>query len=199
LLRVLSQNIAEKSAQCEFHPVQALFPDSMGGQSSKGSFDSKDREPGSKKKGGSFMSCTCGKGRDDKDEVQTAPGANGTRLTEEEWAAVKTGRLDAAKFTKPDLLSEGADESPSRGQHRKRITRNKESSEEGNGFGSPQPTAMNGADGARGREGGMGDKDRTTRVTSPSATRQEDSNGNHNPQELRFAVGDRVRCACSRW
>eukprot|EP00961_Rhodomonas_salina_P077994 1047433-Rhodomonas_salina.1 len=148
------------------------------------------------------MNCTCGKGRDDKDEVrQTGPGSNGTRLTEEEWAGVRTGRLDAAKLAKPDLLSEGADESPSRGQHRKRLTRNKE---DANGIDSPllPPGAMGSPSPARGERGmgesGREESERRPRVTSPGNATREESNGNHDSQ-LRFAVGDRVRCACSRW
>mmetsp|Transcript_46727 Transcript_46727/g.93587 ORF Transcript_46727/g.93587 Transcript_46727/m.93587 type:complete len:243 (-) Transcript_46727:305-1033(-) len=159
----------------------------MGAQSGKEKYDS-EGENGQKKKVGSFMNCTCGKGRDDKDEVQTGPGSNGTRLTEEEWAAVRTGRLDAAKLAKPDLLSDGTDMSPSRGQHRKRLTRNRDPSEGGHGFDSPQSGKAEGREGSKvGTEG----------ATPP--TRVEDSNGNQNPQQLRFAVGDRVRCACSRW
>ena len=41
---------------------------------------------GSQEKKSSFLNCQCGKGRDDKDEINGSNrGTKGTKLTEEEW------------------------------------------------------------------------------------------------------------------
>jgi len=147
----------------------------MGGQNSKEDFGGLDGEKKKKKRGG-IMNCQCGKGRDDNDEVEAdGRGGNGTRLTEEEWAKVKTGKMQGIPGA-PDLLAEEAVSSHRR--HRKR--RDEEPDE---------TQALNGG------------------ATGPSSNAHPApaSSGSHlhlpNDQSAgpRFSVGDRVRCACTRW
>ncbi|EKX44361.1 hypothetical protein GUITHDRAFT_109811 [Guillardia theta CCMP2712] len=130
------------------------------------------------KKKNSFLSCQCGKGRDDKDEVQTnARATNGTKLTEEEWAKVKTGRLHVERGV-PDLVQEEADTEKER--QRARHSRNymEDGMEEEKGRGKKK----------------LSEPNHTGSPSSPNSNpRPLDKNA------LRFKVGDRVKCACTKW
>eukprot|EP00286_Rhodomonas_abbreviata_P027602 CAMPEP_0181294590 /NCGR_PEP_ID=MMETSP1101-20121128/3689_1 /TAXON_ID=46948 /ORGANISM="Rhodomonas abbreviata, Strain Caron Lab Isolate" /LENGTH=229 /DNA_ID=CAMNT_0023399273 /DNA_START=198 /DNA_END=883 /DNA_ORIENTATION=- len=168
----------------------------MGGNSSKSSSDPGNESLDPKAKKGSLLNCTCGKGRDDKDEVQAeGPGKNGTRLTEEEWAAVRrTGKLGTGK-SGPDLLSEEMDQASTRGQHRKRISRGNGASDADMDAG---PFPSNG-------QVGMMNSPQAREVGNPvqgfhpSPASGQALNGHRGIGERRFKIGDRVRCACSRW
>ena len=77
----------------------------MGNQGSAERSREGGKEGKEKKKG--FLNCQCGKGRDDKDEVNGPGRARaGTKLTEEEWAQVKTGRLhvDRGQGDEPSVV-----------------------------------------------------------------------------------------------
>jgi len=135
---------------------------------------------GGKDKKKSFLNCQCGKGRDDKDEINGENrGTKGTKLTEEEWAQVKTGRLHVERG-QPDLVLEESEQT--KVPPRSRLYKESESASEGRA--------------GEGRSRG-------------SATRQESRNpyksaspGTGKPQVKvpeRFKVGDRVKCACKKW
>jgi hypothetical protein len=126
----------------------------------------------------SFLNCQCGKGRDDKDEINGAGRTKGTKLTEEEWAQVKSGRMHVDRG-QPDLVLEEADHSkvPSRS----RLYR------EGAG---------NDGGGAEGRSTDAGAGAKVEKNPYRSLPKSE------KPQVKtpeRFKVGDRVKCACKKW
>ena len=143
----------------------------MGGQSSKDYPG--DEDGGKQKKKGGIMNCQCGKGRDDQDEVEADNrGAKGTRLSEEEWAQVKTGKLQGTPGA-PDLLAEEAVTS-----HRKHRKPREDEAEE--------TEALTGA---------------STRHAEPPAAPSGSHLRLPNEQSAaaRFAPNDRVKCACTRW
>ena len=126
----------------------------------------------------SFLNCQCGKGRDDKDEINSEGRTKGTKLTEEEWAKVKSGRMHVDRG-QPDLVLEEADHSkvPSRSRLYK----------EGGGADS---TA------AEGRSADAGAGAKLDKNPYRSSSRSE------KPQVKapeRFKAGDRVKCACKKW
>ena len=108
----------------------------MGNQgSSERPRDERGRDgKGDKEKKKSFLNCQCGKGRDDKDEINGENrGTKGTKLTEEEWAKVKTGRLHVDRG-QPDLVLEESEHS--KVPPRSRLYKEGESGGEGRSRGS---------------------------------------------------------------
>lgn len=126
----------------------------------------------------SFLNCQCGKGRDDKDEINGAGRTKGTKLTEEEWAQVKSGRMHVDRG-QPDLVLEEAEQSkvPSRSRLYK------EGAENDGG----------GAEGKSTDAGAVAKLDKNPYRSLPKSDK---------PQVKtleRFKVGDRVKCACKKW
>ncbi|KAJ1470271.1 hypothetical protein T484DRAFT_1980439 [Baffinella frigidus] len=146
----------------------------MGGQSSK-DYPEDDVGDGKKKKKGGIMNCHCGKGRDDQDEVVSDPRTGkGTRLSEEEWAQVKTGKLQGIPGA-PDLLAEEAVSS-----HRRHRKRKDDEAEE---------TEML-----------VAGSTHTRHAEPPSAPSGSHLRlPNEQSGAARFAANDRVKCACTRW
>ena len=148
----------------------------MGNQSSADRSEGKGNEDEgqtrrNKKK--SFLNCQCGKGRDDKDEIDGEGRTKGTKLTEEEWAKVKSGRMHVDRG-QPDLVLEESEQSkaPSRARLYKDgetigETRNSETAAKQ----EPKNPYRN-----------------VSRTDKPQVKMPE-----------RFKVGDRVKCACKKW
>ena len=123
----------------------------------------------------SFLNCQCGKGRDDKDEIdgENRGGTKGTRLTEEEWAKVKTGRLHVDRG-QPDLVLEESEHS--KVPPRSRLYKEGDAGEA-----------------VSSREQGVKKEPKNPyRHSSRSEAQQV-------KMPERFKVGDRVKCACKKW
>uniref|UniRef100_A0A7S0YGY9 Uncharacterized protein n=1 Tax=Hemiselmis tepida TaxID=464990 RepID=A0A7S0YGY9_9CRYP len=143
----------------------------MGNSNSSDAQGADGRTLPKKKKSG--MMCACGKGRDDNDE-EVGRGdrfGNSQRLTEDEWAAVKTGRLHIER-TQPDLVSEAGDGLTPPGPRKKRSGKDR---------GEKSINVAGDDHEANGRSGGG----------EPAPPFDE--------SKLRFKMGDRVRCVCTRW
>jgi hypothetical protein len=148
----------------------------MGNKSS-----SADSSEGRLTKKGTFLNCACAKGKEETDGFASSRGKV-TKLTEEEWAAVKAGRVsDNAK--QPDLLAE--EMFPSTKPESKKPSSNSDSKS----------------------SNGHSHKSRTTDIKKPDdsvenevkSSSASDSKSEDRFQNLRFKVGDRVRCVCSRY
>jgi hypothetical protein len=130
-------------------------------------------------KKGTFLNCACAKGKEETDGVATTRGKV-TKLTEEEWAAVKAGRMYADHQKQPDLISE---ELSSTKPDSKKSNRNSDvktsngHSHNGRSADSLQPSN---------KGSNLGDESKESDTTDPF-------------QNLRFKVGDRVRCVCTRY
>mmetsp|Transcript_37000 Transcript_37000/g.57875 ORF Transcript_37000/g.57875 Transcript_37000/m.57875 type:complete len:248 (-) Transcript_37000:104-847(-) len=164
----------------------------MGGKASK--------EYGVEEDGGrkapKFMGCSCGKGRDDKDEEEVR--GQKVRLSEEEWAAVKTGRYKGPGMNAGGLsfAQEEAFASEPKANHRKRRDK---------GIQDPEIDPFPEPDfpSTRGPNGSASGHSRSTtqpEVASSSSQRSAlNGRGPKAPDELRFKVGDRVKCVCHKW
>jgi hypothetical protein len=136
-------------------------------------------------KKGTFLNCACAKGKEETDGVATTRGKV-TKLTEEEWAAVKAGRMYADHPKQPDLISE-------------ELSSVKPDSKKSNGH-SDVKTSNGHSHGRTADHNG-----RTADLVQPSnkgpnlGDELQESNSNDPFQILRFKVGDRVRCVCTRY
>jgi len=139
--------------------------------------DGDGRQSKTKKK--SFLNCQCGKGRDDKDEIdgENRGGTKGTRLTEEEWAKVKTGRLHVDRG-QPDLVLEESEHSSF--AFTRRLTQ------------GPYKEADAGEAMSSREQGVKKEPKNPYRHSSRSEMQQA-------KMPERFKVGDRVKCACKKW
>jgi hypothetical protein len=147
----------------------------MGNQGSAERSREGGKEGKEKKKG--FLNCQCGKGRDDKDEVNGPGRARaGTKLTEEEWAQVKTGRLHVDRG-QPDLVLEEAG-------HSKVPPRSKLYKEGGDAT-------------VEARSNGTSAAKHEPKNPYRSSARTADKAQVKPPE--RFKVNDRVKCACKKW
>jgi hypothetical protein len=128
-------------------------------------------------KKGTFLNCACAKGKEETDGVATTRGKV-TKLTEEEWAAVKAGRMYSDHPKQPDLVSE---ELSSVKPDSKKMT------------GQSDIKASN----------GHSHNGRAADVVQPSnkgvGDESKEADTNTQFQNLRFKVGDRVRCVCTRY
>ena len=159
----------------------------MGNQSSSekqtdsaGEYVGRDRQK--KKKKSSLLNCQCGKGRDDKDEIDVGGARAGTKLTEEEWAKVKTGRLHIDRG-QPDLVLEES-EHP---KPRSRPNKDSEVASDARARASRRAEQRNG--------NGVS----TAKHEEPSNPYKKSTSTAHQKLPERFKIGDRVKCACKKW
>jgi hypothetical protein len=153
----------------------------MGNQPSA---ETDDAEGGSERKKKSFLNCQCGRGRDDKDEVNgDRHQGKVTRLTEEEWAKVKTGRLHVDRG-QPDLVLEESEHSKVPPRSRLYAEGDAVRADRANG-------------GSRETAAGAGAKQEPKNPYKDLLSKDKEKPRATAP--LRFKVGDRVKCACKKW
>ena len=135
-------------------------------------------------KKGTFLNCACAKGKEETDGVATSRGRV-TKLTEEEWAAVKAGRVHCDNAKQPSLFAEELLSNSV--TDNKKVNSNTESkASNGHSQNGSSDTAPNKK------------KDRSKQEESEKSN-TSDSKTEDPFQNLRFKVGDRVRCVCSRY
>ena len=151
----------------------------------KGSSPSGNTSNGQLTKKGTFLNCACAKGKEETDGVANSRGRV-TKLTEEEWAAVKAGRVHCDNQQKqPNLLAEellsssGTDSNKAHTKSEIKVSNGHSHS------GASDILTIKKKNRSRADES----DDRCTLDSKP-----EDRLEN-----LRFKVGDRVRCVCSRY
>ena len=129
-------------------------------------------------KKGTFLNCACAKGKEETDGVANTRGKV-TKLTEEEWAAVKAGRVSSSDNIKsPNFLAEEL--SPNLNlENKKSVSSSNGKISNGISKDGVKSCKVDGADEVNGK--------------APDPTSDE------RLQNLRFKVGDRVRCVCSRY
>jgi hypothetical protein len=130
-------------------------------------------------KKGTFLNCACAKGKEETDGVATTRGKV-TKLTEEEWAAVKAGRMYADHPKQPDLVSEEL--SSFKPESKKSAVQSEVKASNGHSHNGRAAEPVQPSN----KGNNLGDESKESDTTVPF-------------QNLRFKVGDRVRCVCTRY